>query len=292
LGWSGGDGCLASAKLDCFSRPAARSRSRNTPSLSMGRTLVSRNSLTCPHETAPFRPRLRQSRRRFVRERNCAVRASAGFAREAVPRERALIPASVPVAVRQTQLRFPQGCSWAHSLQYHVVRLVRGILNCCQNVVAFKIGIVLQNFLVRRSGAEEFDQADSGRRQHPRAEDFVFGERFKRGIGARADGQCVSQRVEHLGTGQFLAGFPCPPAKPPRGAESFAVELIQNFLFHLMAPGSPCLPAVGRECSRLPGRPPPPGKRAKMAQPVCQVGTVRGNRLDTRGGHSSSLVDP
>jgi hypothetical protein len=89
-----------------------------------------------------------------------------------------------------------------------------------------------------------------------------------------------------------LAGFPCPPAKPPRGAESFAVELIQNFLFHLMAPGSPCLPAVGRECSRLPGRPPPPGKRAKMAQPVCQVGTVRGNRLDTRGGHSSSLVDP
>jgi hypothetical protein len=48
----------------------------------------------------------------------------------------------------------------------------------------------------------------SGRRQYPRAEDFVFAERFKRGIGDRADGQCVSQRVEHLGTGQFLAGIP------------------------------------------------------------------------------------
>ena len=27
--------------------------------------------------------------------------------------------------------------------------------------------------------------------------------------------------------------FPCPPAKSARGAESFAVKVIQNFLFHL-----------------------------------------------------------
>jgi len=27
--------------------------------------------------------------------------------------------------------------------------------------------------------------------------------------------------------------FPCPPAKSRRGAESFAVKVIQNFLFHL-----------------------------------------------------------
>ena len=45
----------------------------------------------------------------------------------------------------------------SHALQHHVVRLVCGILNCCQNVVTFKIGIVLQNLLVRRLGAEELD---------------------------------------------------------------------------------------------------------------------------------------
>ena len=43
----------------------------------------------------------------------------------------------------------------SHSLQHHVVRLVCRILNCCQNVVPFKIGIVLQNLLVRRPGAEK-----------------------------------------------------------------------------------------------------------------------------------------
>ena len=31
----------------------------------------------------------------------------------------------------------------------------------------------------------------------------------------------------------FWLPFPCPPAKSPRGAESFAVKVIQNFLFHL-----------------------------------------------------------
>lgn len=46
---------------------------------------------------------------------------------------------------------------------------------------------------------------DSGRRQHPCAEDFVFAERFKRGIGNGDDGQRVTQRVEHLGTVTFGA---------------------------------------------------------------------------------------
>jgi hypothetical protein len=82
-----------------------------------------------------------------------------------VPRERALIPASVLVAARQPQLRFQQGCSCAHSLQHHVVRLVGRILNCCQNGVAFKIGIVLQNLLVRRPGAEEFQPGMWGRKR-------------------------------------------------------------------------------------------------------------------------------
>jgi hypothetical protein len=49
----------------------------------------------------------------------------------------------------------PPGTS--RSLQYHVVRLVCGILNCCQNIVTFEIGIILQNLLGRRPGAEEFD---------------------------------------------------------------------------------------------------------------------------------------
>jgi hypothetical protein len=74
-----------------------------------------------------------------------------------VPRERALVPASVPVAARLPQLQFQQGRSWAHSLQHHVVRLVCRILNCCRNAVTFKIGMVRQNLLVRRPGAEEFD---------------------------------------------------------------------------------------------------------------------------------------
>ena len=69
-----------------------------------------------------------------------------------------------------------------------MVRLVCRILNCCQNVVAFKIGIVLQNLIAKRPGAEELDSADSGRREHPRAEDFVFAERFKRGVGNGDDG--------------------------------------------------------------------------------------------------------
>jgi len=98
---------------DHFRRPAARSRSRKAPGLNTSTTLVSRNSLTCPHETAACRPRLRRSRRPFVRERTCAAGASARLGREAVPRERASIPASVPVAVRQPQLRVRQGCSWA-----------------------------------------------------------------------------------------------------------------------------------------------------------------------------------
>jgi hypothetical protein len=44
-----------------------------------------------------------------------------------------------------------------------------------------------------------------GRRQHPRAEDFVFAERFKRGVGNSDDGQRVTQRVEHFGTIAFGA---------------------------------------------------------------------------------------
>src|ERR1039458_7824761 len=35
--------------------------------------------------------------------------------RNSGPRERALIPASAPAAVRQPQLRFQQGYSWAHT---------------------------------------------------------------------------------------------------------------------------------------------------------------------------------
>ena len=46
---------------------------------------------------------------------------------------------------------------------------------------------------------------DSGRRQHPGAEDFVFAERLKRGIGNGNYGQRVTQRVEHLGTVPFSA---------------------------------------------------------------------------------------
>ena len=46
---------------------------------------------------------------------------------------------------------------------------------------------------------------DSGRRQHPRAEDFVFAERFQRGIGDRDYSQRVTQRVEHLGAAAFGA---------------------------------------------------------------------------------------
>ena len=42
--------------------------------------------------------------------------------------------------------------------------------------------------------------AASGRRQHPCAQDFVFAERFKRGIANGDDGQRVTQLVEHLGT--------------------------------------------------------------------------------------------
>ena len=97
----------------------------------------------------------------------------------------------------------PSGTS--HSLQHQVVRLVCRILNCCQNVVTFKIGIVLQNLLVRRPSAAELDSADSGRRHHPRAQDFVFAERLKRGIGNGNDGQRVTQRVECLGAVAFAA---------------------------------------------------------------------------------------
>jgi hypothetical protein len=57
----------------------------------------------------------------------------------------------------------PPGTS--HSLQHHVVRLVCRILNCCQNVVTFKIGIVLQNLLVRRPGAEELQPGMWGRKK-------------------------------------------------------------------------------------------------------------------------------
>jgi hypothetical protein len=72
------------------------------------------------------------------------------------------------------------------------------ILNCCQNVVTFKIGIVLQNLLVRRPVAEELDSADSGRRQPSHAEDFVFAERFKCGSRNGDDGQRATQRVDSL----------------------------------------------------------------------------------------------
>ena len=47
--------------------------------------------------------------------------------------------------------------------------------------------------------------AKSGRRQHSRAEDFVFAERLKRGIGNSDDGQRLTQRVEHLSTVAFGA---------------------------------------------------------------------------------------
>lgn len=43
------------------------------------------------------------------------------------------------------------------------------------------------------------------RQQQPRAENFVFAERFKCGIGDRDYSQRVTQRVEHLGTVPFGA---------------------------------------------------------------------------------------
>ena len=43
----------------------------------------------------------------------------------------------------------------------------------------------------------------SYRRQQPRADDFVFAERFKLGIGNSDDSQRVTQRIEHLGTVAF-----------------------------------------------------------------------------------------
>src|ERR1035437_1073744 len=61
----------------------------------------------------------------------------------------------------------PPGTS--HALQHHVVRLVCGILNCCEDVVTFKIGIVLQNLLVRRPGAEELQNVCDANSQAPNA---------------------------------------------------------------------------------------------------------------------------
>jgi len=44
---------------------------------------------------------------------------------------------------------------------------------------------------------------DTGRRQHPCAEDLVFAERFELGIGDRDDGQRAAQRIGHVGTVTF-----------------------------------------------------------------------------------------
>ena len=51
-------------------------------------------------------------------------------------------------------------------------------------------------------------RADSGRRQHSRAEGFVFAGGFKPGIGSDDDGQRVTQRGEYFGTVAFGANGP------------------------------------------------------------------------------------
>ena len=50
-----------------------------------------------------------------------------------------------------------------------MVRLVGRILNCCQDVITLKIGIVLQNLLVRRPGAQELQNVCNANSHAPNA---------------------------------------------------------------------------------------------------------------------------
>jgi hypothetical protein len=75
------------------------------------RTLVSRNSLTCPAESGACRLHLRRSNFQSLRGKICVVEAFGSVARASGWRETALAPVAQPGPALPPLLQFPRVCS-------------------------------------------------------------------------------------------------------------------------------------------------------------------------------------